>query len=145
MDDSSWKDGRKGIIFWKNHSPLFLIFTAVLLTSLTVGLITYWLQRDQKANFIPTNILSRIHQEKAKAQKDHEEFMKTRAGKIWGKHPYWDRETCQKIAEGRIWQGMSKDQAREALGLPAKVETEKREGLLYEEWTVDGRDKGKMI
>jgi len=145
MDDSSRKDGGKWINLLKNRSPLFWILTTVLLTSLIVGLITFWLQGDQKSGFIPANVLSRIHQEKAKAQKDHEEFMKTRAGKIWEKYPYWDRETCQKIAEGQVWTGMSKEQAREAIGTPGKVRTEKREGLLYEEWAVDGRDKEKLI
>ena len=85
--------------------------------------------------------LSKIDQERAKAQKDHEEFRKTPAGKIWERHPYWDRLTCQKIAAGQVWPQMSKEMAGVAVGPPEKVRTEKRGATLYEEWTVGAKEK----
>jgi hypothetical protein len=67
--------------------------------------------------------------------------MKTPAGKIWEKHPYWNRLTCQWIAEGRVSPGMSKEQVREALGSPAKIRAKKGPQPLFEEWEMAGEEK----
>ena len=76
--------------------------------------------RTQQEKSIPFEALSKIRQEKAKAQKEFGEFVQTPAGKIWEKHPYWDPATCQKIAEGKVEPGMSKEQvsARTMIPLP---------------------------
>ena len=84
--------------------------------------------------------LSRIHQERSRAQKDFAEFVKTPAGKIWQKYPYWDPSLCQKIAEGQVVLGMSKGQVGEAIGDATKVK-KKRIGENIEEWVVEGKEK----
>ena len=126
--------------FWKKPSPIFLFLGLFLLGILLFLLITR-LGGDPKTDLIPASVLSKIDQERAKAQRDHEEFGKTPAGKIWERHPYWDRLTCQKIAAGQVWPEMSKEMAGVAVGPPEKVRTEKRGETLYEEWTVEGKEK----
>ena len=126
--------------FWKKRSPIFLFLGLFLLGTLLFLLISP-AGKDPKTNLIPASVLSKIDQERAKAQRDHEEFTKTPAGKIWEKHPYWDRLTCQKIAAGQVWPEMSKEMAGVAVGPPEKVRTEKRGETLYEEWTVEGKEK----
>ena len=34
-------------------------------------------------------------------------FLKTKAGKIWKKHPDWTREECIEVSHNNIWIGMS--------------------------------------
>ena len=126
--------------FWKNRSPIFLFLGLFLLGTLLFLLISPP-GKDRKTNLIPASVLSKLDQDRAKAQKDHEEFTKTPAGKIWERHPYWDRLTCQKIAAGQVWPEMSKEMAGVAIRHPKKVRTEKRGETLYEEWTVEGKEK----
>ena len=126
--------------FWKKRSPILLFLGLFLLGTLLFLLISPP-GKDPKTNLIPASALSKIDQERAQAQRDHEEFTKTPAGKIWEKHPYWDRLTCQKIAAGQVWPEMSKEMAGVAVGPPGKVRTEKRGETLYEEWTVQGKEK----
>ncbi len=97
--------------------------------------------RTAQEKSIPIDALSRIHQEKAKAQKEFSEFVRTPAGKIWEKHPYWDPAICQKIADGQVEPGMSKEQARAALGEPKNVKSEKRGEVLHEEWAMEGKER----
>ena len=126
--------------FWKNRLPIFLFLGLFLLGTLLFLLISPP-GKDRKTNLIPSSVLSKLDQDRAKAQKDHEEFTKTPAGKIWERHPYWDRLTCQKIAAGQVWPEMSKEMAGVAIGPPKKVRTEKRGETLYEEWTVEGKEE----
>ncbi|MDH4268414.1 MAG: hypothetical protein OEW45_22535, partial [Deltaproteobacteria bacterium] len=62
-------------------------------------------------------------------------------GKIWQKYPFWDPATCQKIAAGQIFPGMSREQAQEAIGSPTEVKREKRGEIVYEEWTSNGKER----
>jgi hypothetical protein len=124
--------------FWKKRLPIFLFLGLFLLGTLLFLLISPP-GNDPKTSLIPASALSNLEQERAKAQRGHEEFAKTPAGKIWEKHPYWDRLTCQKIASGQVWIEMSKEMAGVAVGPPEKVRTEKRGETLYEEWTVEDR------
>ena len=126
--------------FWKKRSPIFLFLGLFLLGTLLFLLIGPP-GKESNTNLIPASALSNLDQERARAQRDHEEFRKTPAGKIWEKHPYWDRLTCQKIAAGQVWPEMSKEMAGVAVGPPEKVRTEKRGETLYEEWTVGGKEK----
>ncbi len=116
----------------------------VVLTALLVSVALLFIfrpTRTQQEKSIPFEALSKIRQEKAKAQKDFAEFIRTPAGKIWEKHPYWDPATCQKIAEGNVEPGMSKEQVKAALGEPRTVKSEKQGEILHEEWTVEGKEK----
>ncbi len=126
--------------FWKKRSPI-LLFLGLSLLGILLYLLIPRPGREPGANLIPASILSNLEQERAKAQKDHEEFRKTPGGKIWESHPYWDRLTCQKIAAGQVWPEMSKEMARIAVGPPKEVKTEKRGEILYEEWLVERKEK----
>ena len=38
--------------------------------------------------------------------KEQKAFEKTKAGRIWKKHPEWDKDDCEELAKGNIWIGM---------------------------------------
>ena len=99
--------------------------------------------RTDQERSIPVDALTKIHQEKARAQKEFADFIRTPAGKIWEKHPYWDPGACQKIADGRVEPGMNKEQVKAALGEAKHVKAERRGGVLHEEWTYAGTKKRK--
>ena len=45
-------------------------------------------------------------------------FMKTKAGRIYKKHPEWSREDCQRLADNDIWIGMGINMLKYKRGLP---------------------------
>lgn len=141
MGDLSRPGKKKGLFFRKNWSPIFWTIFALILLSFVPALVSLWPEKGQESRTIPLDALSKIQREKANAQKDYEEFIKTPTGKIWEKHPFWDRETCQKIAQGQLFPGMSKEQAKAAIGPPKKIRTAKRGEILHEEWAVEGKEK----
>jgi hypothetical protein len=128
----------------KNRSPILWIGLAVFLSVVALVLVFFFGGKSQKVGQIPAEVLAKIDQEKAKARQEHAEFMKTPAGQLWQRHPYWSLETCQKIVEGQVFPGMSKEQAKEAVGRVMKVK-EKRGDQQPEEWAVEGRSGERMI
>lgn len=50
--------------------------------------------------------------------KEEAAFMKTKAGKIYKKHPEWSKDDCKKLSEGRIWIGMDIQMLKYKRGLP---------------------------
>lgn len=127
------------MISWQKRAPMFWVVLIALLVSVAL-LFIFRPTRTQQEKSIPIEALSKIRQEKAKAQKEFGEFIQTPAGKIWEKHPYWDPAICQKIAEGDVEPGMSKEQVKTALGEPRKVKSEKRGEILHEEWAMEGKE-----
>ena len=119
---------------------MFWVVLSALLASVVI-LFVFRPTRIPQGKSIPYETLSKIHQKKSKAQKEFAELMQTPAGRIWEKHPYWDPAICQKIAEGKVEPGMSKEQVRAAVGDPKKMKSEKRGEILHEEWTMEGKDK----
>ena len=138
------QSGGTDLIRGSRRSPLFWGLMVTFLTVVVLALVLYFGGKDQKPGRIPPEILSQIDQEKAKAQKDFAEFIQTPAGKLWQKYPYWDPALCQKISEGQVSQGMSKEQAREAVGRVVEVRKLKGEKPL-EEWVVEGKGKEKVV
>ncbi len=134
--------GKLGATGGSERSSLLWGFLIISLTVIALGVAFHYMGKGQKAGPIPPDILSKIEQEKAKAQKEFAEFIETPAGKLWQKHPYWDPADCQKIADGQIFPGMSKEQAREAAG---KIIGSRNKGENREEWEVEGKGRGKMI
>jgi len=60
--------------------------------------------------------LANVDQKKAELEKqrlllleEQEKYEKTKAGKIWKKHPWWSKEDCERIANKEYWIGMSYD------------------------------------
>jgi hypothetical protein len=41
-----------------------------------------------------------------KEKNEENEFLKSKAGKIWKKHPEWSKEDCKLLAENKFWIGM---------------------------------------
>ena len=119
---------------------MFWVVLTALLVSVAI-LFYFRPSRTAQEKSIPVEALSKIHQEKAKAQKEFAEFIRTPAGKIWEKHPYWDPAICQKIADGQVEPGMSKEQVKAALGEAKEVKSERRGETLHEQWTVEGKEK----
>ncbi len=125
----------------KKRSPLLWGLLIVAISVIGLVLAVYYTGKGQKPGPISPDILSKIEQEKAKAQTEFAEFIETPAGKLWQRHPYWDPADCQKIADGQIYPGMSKEQAREAAG---RIIGSRKKGENREEWEVEGKHQGKM-
>lgn len=51
-------------------------------------------------------------------EKEEIQFLKTKAGKIWKRHPEWSKEDCERIADGYYWVGMTIDMVKYQRGLP---------------------------
>ena len=144
MINPFWQGEEKDRIRGRRRSALFWGLMAIFLTVIALALVFYFGGKGQKPGRIPPEILSKIHQEKAQAQNDFAEFIQTPAGKLWQKHPYWDRALCQKISEGQVSPGMSKEQAREAVARVVEIRKPGGERPL-EEWVVEGKGEEKMI
>ncbi len=128
----------------KNRSPIVWIGLALLLSIMALLLVFFMGGKSQKPVQIPPEVLTKINQEKDKARQEHAEFIKTPAGQLWQKHPYWSPDICQKIVEGQVFPGMSKEQAKEAVN--QVVEVRKKKGDKQpEDWTVEGRNREKMV
>jgi hypothetical protein len=134
------KIGSKNLLLSGRKSPMLWVVLIALLASAAI-LFIFRPPRTTQEKSIPIEALSKIHQEKAKAQKEFSKFIRTPAGKIWEKHPYWDPAICEKIAAGRVEPGMSKEQVKAALGEPQEVKAERRGEVVHEEWKVTGKEK----
>jgi len=136
---------RRGVLgFKENRSPILWIGLVLLLSVAVLMLVFFLGGKSQKPGQIPHEVLTKINQEKDRARQEHAEFIKTPAGQLWQKHPYWSPEICQKIVEGQVFPGMSKEQAKEAV--KQVVEVRKKKGDKQpEEWTVEGRNREKMV
>ena len=119
---------------------MFWVVLAALIASVAI-LFIFRPTRTTQEKSIPIEALSKIHQEKAKAQKEFAEFIQTPAGKIWERHPYWDPAICEKIANGQVEPGMSKEQVKAALGEAQEVKSERRGEVFHEEWTMAGKER----
>ncbi len=113
----------------------------VILVCLSIASILFirWFTNNQGPSPIPADALSKIEQEKGKAQREYQDFLHTAAGKIWEKHPDWDREVCAKVAAGEVIPGMSKGQAAEALARRSGGTIKRRTIGAEEEWAVDSQ------
>lgn len=54
---------------------------------------------------------------------EEDKFSKTKAGKIYKKHPEWSKEDCINISENRIWIGMHYDMLVYERGKPDNINT----------------------
>lgn len=117
---------------------------AIALSVMILAWFFYFRGNGQKPGGIPAEILSTIDQEKARAQRDFADFIQTPGGKLWQKYPYWDPAICQKIAEGQVFPGMSKEQTREAVARVVEIRKQKGEKR-WEEWVVENKRKEMMI
>ena len=49
---------------------------------------------------------------------DEKKFLKSKAGRIWKKHPEWSKEDCELLASNKIWIGMAYSMLKYKRGLP---------------------------
>ncbi|MGN7757967.1 hypothetical protein ACTJIV_10855 [Chryseobacterium sp. 22532] len=54
---------------------------------------------------------------------EEEKFLKSKAGKIYKKHPEWSKEDCINISENKIWIGMHYDMLIYERGRPDNINT----------------------
>jgi hypothetical protein len=144
MTEASLPGRGKGLIGAGKQSPLFWGLAAVFLAVMVLALFFCFSGREQKPGRLPPEVLSKIHQEKRKAQEDFADFIQTPAGKLWQRYPYWTPAICQKIVEGQLSPGMSKEQAGEAISRVVEIRRAK-DKKFSEEWVVEGKGKEKMI
>lgn len=101
----------------------------ILFVLAVIGSIGKRLEKNEEAITKPINdsINLVLRQDSIKqAQKDSIEnvaFLKTKAGKVYKKHPEWDKLTCQYISENRIWIGMSYEMLIYERGRPNRLNT----------------------
>lgn len=60
---------------------------------------------------------------RVKKEKEESDFLKTKAGKIYIKHPEWSKDDCIKLANGKIWIGMHYDMLVYLRGKPNSINT----------------------
>lgn len=58
-----------------------------------------------------------------KLKLDEDQFKKTKAGKIYKKHPNWSREDCERLSKKQIWIGMEYEMLVYLRGRPNHVNT----------------------
>jgi len=139
------EEGRKKFLRLSgNRSALLWGSLAIFLSAVLLLWLFFADGKSQKPKQIPAEVLSKIDQEKADAQKAHADFIQTPAGKLWQKYPYWSPEMCQRIIDGQVSPGMSMDQAKEAVDRVVEVRKEKGEKQPTE-WVAEGRNKEKLI
>jgi hypothetical protein len=61
-------------------------------------------------------------------------FRRTSAGKIWQRHPDWDRQLCEVIAKRQIRVGMTDAQVRTAWGKPQSINSTTYASGTHEQW-----------
>ena len=54
---------------------------------------------------------------------EEKQFLKTKAGKIYKKHPNWSKEDCKNLADNRIWIGMEYEMVVYMRGKPNSINT----------------------
>ncbi len=69
-----------------------------------------------------------LHNQLIKKQAENKEienqkFLKTKAGKIYKKHPEWSKDDCVMISKNKIWIGMNYDMLIYQRGKPDHVNT----------------------
>ncbi len=132
----SWR--QKRISREQNKKFSYLVFVGIALGCLGAGWGFYKFFLKTERGQISAGGWSYIQRERLKAQKEFAEFIKTPAGKIWEKHPYWNPETCQKIAQGEISPGMTREQVKESLAQKPQIKIKVKAHLESEEWIVEG-------
>lgn len=94
----------------------------------------------------------RAAEEEAAALKRQEEqaaeeakFLKTRAGRIWQKHPDWPKDICEVIAQGKVRQGMTADQIRASWGKPDRIHRTVIGDHVSEQWVYDRGSQNQYL
>lgn len=66
------------------------------------------------------------------------EFLKSKAGKVWKKHPEWPRAICALVAAKKIAIGMTAEQVRAAWGQPYVINRSVSSSRVSEQWVYGG-------
>lgn len=83
--------------------------------------------------------LKNIEQEKTAKLNliEQKRWDKTKAGKIQKKHPSWSNEDCERLAERRIWIGMSIDMVKYLFGRPNRANPSNYGNGTHWQWCYD--------
>ena len=61
---------------------------------------------------------ARLKKQQARELAEERAFLKTRAGRIYKRHPEWSKDDCISLSKGNIWVGMSYEMLKYRRGLP---------------------------
>ena len=81
MDKPGGPRAKRGFGFFRNRTYLFWIPLGIVGAGALPAILFWGLEREDPVWGIPSRALFKIQQEKAQAQKDHDEFLKTPAGR----------------------------------------------------------------
>ncbi len=99
---------------------IFLNKDKVIKKTLTIIRI-FTLEEIAELERIKNEEKDKIIAEEERKVKEFAEWEKTKAGQICKNHSEWQREDCEKIADGKIWIGMSIFMVVETRGNPTSV------------------------
>lgn len=71
---------------------------------------------------------------KAKELAEQKEWEQSKAGQICKAHPEWDKSDCKKLADNKIWIGMSLDMLKYERGLPNSANPSNYGGVTQWQW-----------
>jgi hypothetical protein len=108
-----------------SHDSLKKIYTKLSLDSAELALI-FSKRIDSLLPKLRSNIYYALEarEKELQAKSDEEElqeFKKTKAYKIFVKHPEWSKEDCERLANKEYWIGMELDMVKFLRGLPDAV------------------------
>ena len=78
------------------------------------------------------------YKDKAEARKTELENvpLTSKGKKVKSKHPNWDNETCNTVADKRVNRGMTAEQAQAAWGKPYKINETNYGNHVHEQWVM---------
>lgn len=66
--------------------------------------------------------------------KEAAEFAKSKAGRIWKKHPEWSKQDCKDLANNKIWIGMHINMLKYKRGLPNSANPSNYGSVTHWQW-----------
>ncbi|WP_347218720.1 zinc ribbon domain-containing protein [Chryseobacterium sp.] len=136
----SIKENSKGILSPTSNVPIkknngcgiaILFFFGIAF----IGFLINKCSETEENSDLTTNVVTQISKEDSIKNKlkidsinnlermEEEKFLKSKAGKIYKKHPEWSKEDCISISENKIWIGMQYDMLVYMRGKPDNVNT----------------------
>jgi hypothetical protein len=124
----------KPITSKSNSGCLWIIIAVLIFTLLLTGLISKSLESEPKlvTPEIETVTLSKedsimnvakMYSINKQYKIEEKQFLKTKAGKIYKKHPNWSKEDCKSLAKNNIWIGMEYEMVVYLRGKPNDINT----------------------
>ena len=101
---------------WPARHKALTVFFVLIAFPVVMGIIGSTRATIEKANTLPP--APPTAEELAKQKAEQEAFEKSPAGKLCRKHSTWEKDDCIRVADDKIWIGMSLDMLIEENGQP---------------------------